>query len=314
MSARIGTSYPSDTAAIVYTGSCLDFMRSIPDSLMRLIVTSPPYNIGKQYERRTSLDDYYAAQEKIIDECVRVLAIDGSICWQTGNFVTNGEIVPLDILLHPIFRKHGLRLRNRIVWHFGHGLHSSKRFSGRYETIMWYTKASNYIFNLDAIRVPQKYPSKKHFKGPNAGTLSGNPIGKNPSDVWDIPNVKSNHIEKTIHPCQFPVELIERLVLALTNEGDWVFDPFLGVGSTVVAAIKRGRRGMGAELMEEYVRIAMERIELVFDGKLKTRPMYKPIYDPANPKANLNFEKDSIGNSTNQSVSICQTYSLFHRR
>lgn len=147
-----------------------------------------------------------------------------------GNYVDNGEIIPLDILLYPIFSSFKLKLRNRIVWHFGHGLHASKRFSGRYEVILWFTKTDEYVFNLDNVRVPQKLPNKKHFKGPNKGKLSGHPLGKNPSDVWEIPNVKSNHVEKTIHPCQFPVELIERLVLALTDEGDWVFDPFIGGG------------------------------------------------------------------------------------
>ena len=185
-----------------------------------------------------------------------------------------------------------MKLRNRIIWHFGHGLHCSKRFSGRYETIMWFSKSDNYTFNLDAVRIPQKYPNKKYFKGPNAGKLSCNPLGKNPSDVWNIPNVKNNHIEKTIHPCQFPVELIERLVLALTNENDWVFDPFLGVGTTIIASIINKRRGMGSEIMDEYIKLAKERINLAFEGELKTRPMNKPIYDPENPKINENFNNN----------------------
>lgn len=151
---------------------------------------------------------------------MRILKPQGSICWQVGNYVDNGEIIPLDVILYPIFSRLGLQLRNRIVWHFGHGLHASKRFSGRYEVILWFTKGHDYVFNLDAVRVPQKYPQKKHFKGPKKGELSGNPLGKNPGDIWEIPNVKANHVEKTIHPCQFPVELIERLVLALTNEDD----------------------------------------------------------------------------------------------
>ena len=112
-------------------------------------------------------------------------------------------------------------------------------FLERYEVVLWFTKSNKYTFDLDPIRVPQKYPQKKHFKGPKKGELSGNPLGKNPSDIWDIPNVKANHIEKTIHPCQFPVELIERLVLSMTKENDWVFDPFMGVGSTAIASSNR---------------------------------------------------------------------------
>ena len=204
-----------------------------------------------------------------------------------GNYVENGEITPLDVKLYPIFKSLGLRLRNRIVWHFGHGLHASKRFSGRYEVIMWFTKGDDYTFDLDAVRVPQKYPQKRHFKGPKRGELSGNPLGKNPSDIWAIPNVKSNHIEKTDHPCQFPVELIERLVLSMTNPGDWVLDPFMGTGTTAIAALMHGRRAIGAEIMPNYIRIARERIRKAEEGMLQIRPMERAVYDPSVPQANI---------------------------
>lgn len=261
----------------------LTFMRPLPDGMMHLIVTSPPYNIGKRYERRSPLDAYIQAQAQVISECVRLLSDRGSLCWQVGNHVDNGEIFPLDIVLYPIFREHGLKLRNRIVWHFEHGLHCSKRFSGRYETILWFTKSDDYIFDLDPVRVPSKYPGKKYFKGPKAGQLSGNPLGKNPSDVWVIPNVKNNHVEKTVHPCQFPVELVERLVLSMTREGDNVFDPYMGVGSSVIAAIKNDRSGYGCDVDKDYVDIAWERVHMLRAGFLKTRPMGKPVYDPNLP-------------------------------
>lgn len=224
-----------------------------------------------------------AEQADVIRECVRLLQPSGSICWQVGNHVTDGEIVPLDIVLYPYFRELGLRLRNRIVWHFGHGLHSTKRLSGRYETILWFTKSNDYKFNLDPIRVPSKYPDKKHFKGPKVGQLSGNPLGKNPSDVWEIPNVKSNHCEKTEHPCQFPIELVERLVLALSDRDDKVLDPYMGVGSTVIAAIKHGRNGLGCDVERRYVEIAEQRVEALRSGTLKMREMGKPVYDPQLP-------------------------------
>jgi adenine-specific DNA-methyltransferase len=269
----------------------LSFMRPLPDGMMHLIVTSPPYNIGKRYERRSPLDAYIQGQAQVISECVRLLNERGSLCWQVGNHVDRGEIFPLDMCLYPIFREHGLKLRNRIVWHFEHGLHCTKRFSGRYETILWFTKSDEYTFNLDPVRVPSKYPNKKHFKGPRAGELSGHPLGKNPSDIWTIPNVKHNHVEKTVHPCQFPVELIERLVLSMTNEGDNVFDPYMGVGSSVIAAIKNGRSGYGCDISGEYVEIAWERVHLQRAGLLKTRPMGKPVYDPSKPRGG-HFECD----------------------
>jgi adenine-specific DNA-methyltransferase len=112
------------------------------------------------------------------------------------------------------------------------------------------------------------------------GQPSGNPLGKNPSDVWDIPNVKSNHIEKTGHPCQFPVGLIERLVLGLTHEGDLVVDPYIGVGSAAIASLKHGRRAAGADIYEEYLNITRDRIERLANGTLRTRPMNQPPYEP----------------------------------
>jgi len=266
--------------AVVYPGDCLEFLKTIPNETAQLIVTSPPYNIGKEYETRLRLSHYLEQQESVIRECFRILRTHGSICWQVGNYVDDGAIIPLDTMLYPIFAKLGMRMRNRIVWHFEHGLHCSKRFSGRYETIIWFTKSDDYKFNLDPVRVRQKYPGKKYFKGPKTGQYSCNPLGKNPGDVWDIPNVKCNHIEKTSHPCQFPVELIERLVLSMSDKGDWVVDPFLGVGTTVVAAVRHARRGAGAETCAEYVDVARERIRKALDGDLKTRPMDRPIYDP----------------------------------
>jgi adenine-specific DNA-methyltransferase len=272
---------------VLYEGDCLELLAQVPDASVQLVVTSPPYNLGKAYERRLDLDEYLAQQGRVIEGCVRVLSARGSLCWQVGNYVDDGEIVPLDVVLYPIFHSLGLRLRNRIVWHFGHGLHASRRFSGRYEVILWFSKGDEYIFNLDAVRVPQKYPKKKHYKGPNKGKLSGNPLGKNPSDIWEIPNVKANHVEKTPHPCQFPVELIERLVLALTNEGDWVLDPFMGVGSTAIAAMMHGRKALGAEIMGEYVQIARERIARAERGELRIRPMGRAVYDPTAPGASV---------------------------
>lgn len=277
---RIATEYSPSARAVVFPGDCLDLLRSIPSDSMQLVVTSPPYNIGKEYEKRIRLDSYIEQQRRVITECVRTLSPNGSICWQVGNFVDDGAIIPLDTALYPVFSGLGLRMRNRIIWHFEHGLHCSRRFSGRYETIIWFTKSDDYVFNLDPVRVPQKYPGKKYFKGPKAGQYSCNPLGKNPGDLWVIPNVKSNHVEKTGHPCQFPVELIERLVLSMTNEGDWVLDPYLGVGSSVIAAVRHKRKGAGAEIMPKYASIARDRIEQAFDGTLQTRPMSRPVYDP----------------------------------
>ena len=207
----------------------LDYIKGIPDETVSLIVSSPPYNIGKSYESRMDFDDYLNWQKEVLGECIKKLKPDGSLCWETGNYVDKGEIFPLDVFFYKVLKELGLKLRNRIIWRIGHGLQASKRFSVRYETILWFTKSDNFVFNLDSVRIPQKYPGKRAFRGPNKGKPTCNPLGKNPSDVWDvliedwkneiweIPNVKHNHPEKTLHPAQFPIELIERLVLALTN-------------------------------------------------------------------------------------------------
>ena len=258
----------------------IEYMSQLPDESMKLIVTSPPYNIGKEYEHRQPMEEYIHQQSKVIAECVRLLHPEGSICWQVGNHVQDGEIIPLDIVLYNTFKDHDLKLRNRVIWHFEHGLHCSKRLSGRYETILWFTKSDDYTFNLDPIRVPPKYPNKKYYKGPKAGQFSCNPMGKNPGDVWIFPNVKSNHVEKTSHPCQFPIELVERLVVSLTNPGDAVFDPYMGVGSSIIAALLHDRVGYGCDIVQEYVDIALDRVEQFSSGTLKYRPMGKPVYDP----------------------------------
>lgn len=284
---KISSFFDNTADLVLFKGDTLDLLPNIPDEFVKLVVTSPPYNIGKAYENKMNMDEYIRQQKKVIHECYRILHKEGSLCWQVGNYVENGEIIPLDILLFPIFSEIGLKLRNRIVWHFGHGLHATKRFSGRYEVILWFTKSDHYTFNLDDIRVPQKYPNKKHFKGPNKGSLSGNPLGKNPTDIWEIPNVKSNHVEKTIHPAQFPVELIERLILSMTDANDWVFDPFMGVGTTAVAGLMHGRKVIGSEIMKEYIEIALQRIKMAEAGLLRIRPMNRPVFNPNTPTKNI---------------------------
>lgn len=289
---EIAHRFDPEASLVLYQGDTNDFLDTLPDNAIKLIVSSPPYNLGKEYEDRVSIEHYLEQQSHIIEKLYRVLHPQGSICWQVGNFVEKGEVFPLDIYYYPVFKKLGLQLRNRIIWHFEHGLHTSKRFSGRYETLLWFTKTEEYTFNLDPVRVPAKYPGKRHYKGPNKGKPSGNPLGKNPSDVWDglaqewedgfweIPNVKANHPEKTIHPCQYPIELVERCVLALTDEEDWVYDPFAGVGSALIAAVKQGRRAMGSERDENYIAITRERLAAFFDGQLKIRPLGRPVYKP----------------------------------
>jgi adenine-specific DNA-methyltransferase len=259
----------------------LRFLSTLGESTANLVISSPPYFMGKEYDSSTSVADFLDAHRRLLEQLVRVVKPGGSICWQIGNHVKNNVLVPLDALVYGIFSTSSeLKLRNRIVWTFGHGAHCSRRLSGRHETILWFTKGDHYHFDLDSIRVPQKYPGKRHYKGLKRGQPSGNPLGKNPGDVWDIPNVKAGHTEKTEHPCQFPVALAQRFVKALCPPGGLVVDPYLGSGSAAVAALLEGRRFAGCDLEPKYVKIAKSRLDRLRQGTLKTRPMNQPIHVP----------------------------------
>ena len=247
--------------------------------MVDLIVTSPPYCMKKAYESpQDDIDTFKRLHERIFDDIYRVLRPGGSICWQVGYHVSLNCVIPLDFLVYELFTQKSAKLpypfvlRNRIVWTFGHGLNSEKRFSGRHETILWFSKGIPSVFNLDAVRVPQKYPGKRAYKGKNKGQLTGNPLGKNPSDVWDIPNVKANHVEKTEHPCQFPVAIPARLIRALTNTEQVILDPFMGSGSTGVAAILENRSFIGIEMNKDYFGVARSRIDAAEEGVVRVRP------------------------------------------
>lgn len=289
----VSESLDGSAQATLIEGDTLDTLRRMPDESVKLIVTSPPYNIGKEYETQVELEHYLDWLKPIISELQRVLHPQGNVAWQVGNFVDDGEVYPLDMWFYPMFKQLGFKLRNRIIWHFDHGLHASHRLSGRYETMLWFSKGDDYTWNLDPIRVPSKYPGKRNFKpGPNYGKPSGNPLGKNPSDIWklmvhewevglwNIPNVKANHPEKTIHPCSFPIELVERCVLAMTNEGDVVLDPFTGVGSAMLAALRNKRRSIGIDKERRYLDEAKRRIEMLAAGILPYRNLGKAVHVP----------------------------------
>lgn len=271
-----------DSEWLIHRGDCHDVLAELPNGVIPLTVSSPPYFIGKSYDRSKKLADFQREHQLLAPQLSRITRDGGSLCWQVGNHVEENAVTPLDFAAHEIFSKEpDLTLRNRIIWHFGHGVHATRRFSGRHEAVLWYSKGDDYLFNLDPVRVPQKYPGKRHYKGPKQGQYSGHPAGKNPSDVWEIPNVNANHVEKTAHPCQFPVALAERLILALSEPGDIIFDPFTGSASTGIAALRTGRRFLGAEVCESYCTIADARYADYRTKALKVRPLDKEIWAPS---------------------------------
>ena len=283
---RIYRKYRTGNKVTLFCGDCMELFTMIPDESVDLVITSPPYCIGKEYEDpHDDIESFINQHTHMFNELYRVVKPGGSICWQVGYHISKKCVVPLDCIIYNLFTSNSkqfeypLVLRNRIIWTFGHGLNSTDRFSGRHETIMWFTKGEQTVFNLDDVRIPQKYPGKRYYKGPNKGQLSGNPLGKNPSDVWDIPNVKAKHIEKTDHPCQFPVAIPQRLIKALTLPNALVLDPFMGSGTTGVASVLEGRRFVGAELQEKYYDISKKRVMDVFEGKARVRED-KPVVEP----------------------------------
>lgn len=298
---KIYKKYRDSNQITLYNGDCIDLLKELPDESVDIIITSPPYCMGKAYENpQDDIETFRNQHDSIFDEIYRVLKPGGNICWQIGYHISENCVVPLDYLVYEMFTtkseslEYPLTLRNRIIWTFGHGLNSTKRFSGRHEMILWFTKGDQKFFNLDEVRVPQKYPGKLSYKGPNKGQLSGNPLGKNPSDVWDIPNVKANHIEKTIHPCQFPVAIPQRLIKALSMSGGLVLDPYMGVGSTGVAALVEGRRFVGSEMMKDYYEVAKKRLKDASEGNLRFRddvPVMKPNGNTAVAKLPDEFRK-----------------------
>jgi adenine-specific DNA-methyltransferase len=279
-------------------GDATNELGQIASGSCRLVITSPPYNIGKEYERDRprSLEEHVKWLEPIVTACCDKVAADGHLCWQVGNYLKDGEVFPLDYFFYQMIVSEGFKLRNRIIWHFNFGLNAQRRFSGRYETLLWFSKSDSYFFNLEPVRVPQLYPGKRHSKakGSKAGQPSGNPAGKNPTDfwtfdpdeamhaspIWELPNVKAAHPEKTIHPCQFPSELVERCVLALTELGDTILDPFVGAGTSVIAAARHGRVGVGIDRSDEYIAVARERLRELARGELRLREFGQPVRRP----------------------------------
>jgi adenine-specific DNA-methyltransferase len=272
--------------AVLFAGDCLSLLGELKENSVDLVITSPPYAMGRAYEKSHKKEDFIATHRRILPEIARVVKPGGNICWQVGFHVRKkeGVVLPLEYIVYECFKEiPQVKLRNRIVWTFGHGLHCENRFSGRHEVILWFSKdgrKAGHYFDLDSVRVRQKYPGKRHWKGPRKGEHSGNPLGKNPGDVWEIPNVKANHIEKTGHPCQFPVALVQRLVRSLCRRQGLILDPFSGVGTTGVAALIEGRRFVGAEKSKTYIKTADKRLKDVSAGRIKYRPLEQEIYVP----------------------------------
>lgn len=232
-------------------GDCRDLFKKIPDSSVRLVVTSPPYNIGKpygKYKDKIALNDWQSLINDVTKEVCRILTPDGSFFLNLSPVPLGDskEIIPLPFLGYQIFKDNGLYLRNIITWTFNNMQNCTNRLSGRYENILWGVKdIDNYVFNLDDVRIPYITKNDKRLEGG---------IGRNPTDVWYFDRV-NNMTKKKLnlsHPTIYPLPMIIRIIKMSTKPGDIVLDPFAGSGTSLVAAKILGRKGIGFDLDERY--------------------------------------------------------------
>lgn len=257
----LGTPYYENDNGLIYNCECLDALQKLDNIVVDCTITSPPYNIGKEYEIVTDYEEYISWLTTVIKEIERMTATNGSLLLNVGYLsVTNkARAVPIPYLL---WDKIEMYLQQEIVWNYSAGVACKNYLSPRNEKILWYVKdADNYIFNLDEIRDPNVlYPNQK-----KNGRLRCNTIGKNPSDVWQIAKVTSgtnrSSAERTSHPAQFPEDLIMRLVKGFTNKGDLILDPFMGSGTVASVAMDEGRKYIGFEIRKEYCDIIARRLE-----------------------------------------------------
>ena len=228
--------YPDDFINKIIHGDCLEVIKDIPDKSVQLIFTSPPYNMANK--NNMVLDIFYNQQFLVIMECTRILSNNGSICWQLENYADKSVVTPLDIILYPIFIELGYKMRNRIVWSFDSGMNHKRRFNIRHETIIWFTKIDDYIFN--------------------GGRFEEKKLG----DVWKFSNPKYDRLEKVEHACKFSIDIVEKFILNTTNENDLVFDPFVGSGTTAIASLKNNRKYIGIDINEEYCNLARNKLKI----------------------------------------------------
>jgi adenine-specific DNA-methyltransferase len=263
----LGTPAYETSNIAIYHGDCLEFMSMLPSQSIDLTITSPPYNIGKEYEKVRQLDQYLDWCETWIKEIYRLTNSFGAFWLNLGYLEIPGKAkaIPIPYLL---WDRSPFYLIQEVVWNYGAGVAYRQMFSPRNEKFLWYAKDSNnYIFHLDKIRDPNvKYPNQK-----KNGKLKCNPLGKNPTDVWQFPKVTSgknrSSIERTAHPAQFPINVIDRIVKGCSNENNIILDPFMGSGSTAEVALKNKRYAIGFEIDEKYIGYIATRIENYLEQK-----------------------------------------------
>lgn len=232
-------------------GDALVELKKLPDSSVDLIVADPPYNLGKDYGKtKDNLEktEYLEFSKEWLAECNRLLKPNGSIYIFMG-------IRYISYIYQILEDDLGLDFQNWIVWHYTQGLGKKKGFSSRHDDILVFSKGSNPKFNLDDIRIPQKFYRKIN-----------NMRGANPGNVWEFSHVHYCNENRQNHPTQKPEGLIERIVLASSDENDVVLDPFSGSGTTLRVCQQLNRNGIGIEIHQEYIDLTHDRLSKEFNG------------------------------------------------
>ena len=257
----LGQPYYSHQGFILYQGDAKELLQAMSQFEINLTVTSPPYNIGKEYEHFKAVDEYIEWCSQWMKQIYNLTHSQGAFWLNVGylEVPNQGLCVPIPYLL---WNKSPFYLLQEVIWKYGAGVSTKHRLSPRNEKWLFYVKDPNqYTFNLDSIRDPNvKYPNQK-----KNGKYRCNPLGKNPSDVWEFPKVTTgtqrSSKERTAHPAQFPLGIVERVVKASSNQLELVLDPFAGSGSTGIAAVGLGRVFLGFEIRRDYCDIAVKRFE-----------------------------------------------------
>lgn len=257
---NIGKPFFETEKSLVFNVDCLKTMQKIDFGFVDLTITSPPYNIGKEYEKTITVNDYTAWMQAWIKAVYFLTNRNGALVLNIGYIAIDNiaRAIPIPYL---IWDKIDFYLNQEIVWNYGAGVSCKNYLSPRNEKLLWYVKnQDNYTFNLDSIRDKNvKYPNSKRN-----GKSRVNTLGKNPSDVWQIAKVTTGFNrqskERTHHPCQFPLDLVDRAVLGFSNKSDIILDPFMGSGTTLESCIKHDRYCIGFEINRRYCEIIRDRI------------------------------------------------------
>ena len=262
---------------------CADALQIFPElteDSVDLVIADPPYNLGKDYGNNhdsKGFDEYMEFTRKWLNEAHRVLKPTGTI------YVFMG-VRFISYLYDMLDRELGLTFNSWIVWHYTQGLGKIKGFSPRHDDILMFNKTSDFVFDLDAVRVPQKY-----YRARN------NMRGANPGDVWEFSHVHYSNPNRQEHPTQKPEGLIERLVLASTKPGSLVLDPFSGSGTTLRVCQQTGREAIGIEINPVFVDMTKERLSMPFGGFDSVDPRMKRVpNDLRQPKIREEYFKNHI--------------------